>query len=66
MVNFFGGSIDYDDSDSTEVDYALSKPRKNNSPGYGKEWDDFQKAMSEIKPLTTEDLDNARRYAAYK
>lgn len=66
LVSFFGGSIDYNDCDSKDVDYRAKKPRRRNNPTVGKPWDDFQKAMFNIKPLTEKDLEKAEKYAAYK
>lgn len=66
LVEFFGGYIDYDDSDRSEKDYALSSPRTTNSPDDGAEWDVFQQAISDLRPLTLAEIKNAQQYAAYK
>ena len=64
LVSFFGGSADYNDSDSVDVNIRVS-PRKPIAPTNGKAWDDFQKALDELKPLTEKEIAAAERYAAY-
>lgn len=66
LVKAFGGNVDYNDSDSVDVDYTAKKPRKSNSPIGGKPWGDFQKDMYTIKPLTKADLAKFAKYAGYK
>lgn len=65
LIDFFGGELDYNDSDSIDIDYKVpAKP--NIAPEKGKDWYDFQEALYNIKPLTIYDLIDANQYAAYK
>lgn len=66
LVDFFGGSLDYQDCDSVSVNYRKPCPRKRNDPSDGKPWHAFQAALYSLKPLTTADLDKAKKWAAYK
>ncbi len=67
LVDFFGGSIDYQDCDDVAVDY--DKPgnsRDLNSPEDGDEYWDFYKRLAAIKPITQEELRHYDKLAAYK
>jgi hypothetical protein len=52
LIKFFGGYIDYTDSDNIEKDLEFEKPRNNNSPNDGDEWDKFQQELLDLKPLS--------------
>jgi hypothetical protein len=66
LVKFFGGKMDYNDCDEKRVDYRAKKPRRVNCPQDGKEWEDFQTEMLNLKPVTVADLKAAQKYAAYE
>lgn len=63
LVNFFGGSIDYNDCDDTIEDYAVEKPRPWNNPDNGPFWNNFQRELAEIDPVIPADFASV---AAYK
>lgn len=55
LINFFGGVIDDNDSDESEVDYERpARSDVENCPEDGKAWDDFQTRMIKVKPITFE------------
>lgn len=59
LVDFFGGKIDYDDSDDVDWDYeAPEKSNLENSPSDGDEWYDLQKRLLEVKPLIEAELES--------
>jgi hypothetical protein len=66
LCKFFGGRIDYNDCDSTDWDRVYRRPRKNNSPGDGEEWNDFQQAMFDLKPVSVKEMKEANAVAAYQ
>lgn len=66
LVDFFGGSLIYQDSEGDKPDYQKRRPRKTNGPEDGKPWEDFQRAKFSLKPLTEEELKAADKWAAYK
>lgn len=68
LVNFFGGSVDYQDCDTVDTDYQKEKPRKQNNPSDGKPWHDFQDALLALRPITKKELERAQKWAgaAYK
>lgn len=65
LVDFFGGWLDYDDCDEFDLDY-VKPPRDPIAPSDGVEWDDFQRAIVEVQPLTRADFEACVRWAAYK
>jgi len=67
LVDFFGGTIDYQDCDDVEVDYFVpANVRSVNSPSDNEEWDLFQQRKFEVKPITKEELLHYDNLAAYK
>jgi hypothetical protein len=67
LVDFFGGTIDYQDCDNVEVDYK--RPRKAsryNCPEDGDDYWNFYKRLSEVKPITEEEMQHFDKFAAYK
>jgi hypothetical protein len=51
LIKFFGGYIDYTDTDNIEKDLEFKKPRNNNSPSDGDEWDKFQQELMGLQSL---------------
>ena len=68
LIDFFGGKVDYQDCYESEVDYeGPAYPfRESNCPTDGELWDVFQKRILDLVPLTAEDLNAVRSFAAYK
>jgi hypothetical protein len=67
VVDFFGGELDYNDSDDSECDYSVpEKTVDENSPQDGEAWYNFQNRVLNIKPLTKEEWEAADKHAAYK
>jgi hypothetical protein len=65
-VDFFGGKVDYNDCDSKGIDYRKrERPNSENCPSDGKAWDDFQRRIAAVKPLTDKDFKRAARAAGY-
>lgn len=64
LVDFFGGQVDYNDSDGQMCDYS-----RRQQPGIhandGEEWDQLQEKIMAVKPLTGADLKAAAAVAAY-
>ncbi len=49
-MKFFGGEVDFNDCDSTDIDFAwptADSLMANN----GEEWEEHQRRMFEVKPL---------------
>jgi hypothetical protein len=65
MVEFFGGKVDYQDTDAVEVNYSAKKPRKVNNPSDDKAWDDFHNELWQLKPLTKAEIEKCRKLAGY-
>jgi hypothetical protein len=66
LVDFFGGSVDYNDCDEVKIDYEKPTRRVIDAED-GLPWQRFETAKFNVTPLTLEDLVAARRaYAAYK
>jgi hypothetical protein len=66
LVDFFGGSMDYQDCDAVEVDYESPKPREWNDPDDGESWQQFQIDMEAITPVTRDDILACAAHAAYE
>jgi hypothetical protein len=67
LVDFFGGKMDINDCDEIRVDYSVpKKPNNQNCPRSDRCWDDFQKRILSIKPITWEELEEFDLVAAYK
>jgi len=60
LIEFFGGHIDINDCDNKECNKRFKNPRKHNNPDDGKPYEDFEKAMRDIEPLTDKDLANIK------
>lgn len=71
LVQFFGGSVQFNDCDSAKGKNVYRSKRHcpvdkhGLTPHDGKEWNEYQKAMSEIKPLTIKDLEEVRHLTGY-
>lgn len=66
LVTFFGGTLDYQDCDDVAVDFKARKPRKSNSPENDKPWTDFHDAILALTPVTPDEIEEMRQFAAYK
>lgn len=64
LVKFFGGSVDFSDSDLSDCDFAWPEQpdiRANN----GKAWDAYHKRMLALKPITKADIEQYKSSAAH-
>jgi hypothetical protein len=67
LVKFFGGSIDFQDCDSIQIDYiAGEKSNDENCPTDGREWDNLQKRILAIEPITDTEIQECEKFAAYR
>lgn len=58
LVDFFGGKVDFNDSDRIEVDYEVAdKSDAHNHAEDGQDWADLQHRILHLQPLVT--LNNA-------
>lgn len=64
LVTFFGGSVDYNDCDDTEVDFKAPE-QKDIRACDGKGWDKFQRRMFAVKQLTKAQITACQKHAAY-
>lgn len=65
LVDFFGGTLVYQDCGTGRPNYRKPKPRKSNNPEDGKAWHKFQAAKYGVRPLTMADVVAADKWAAY-
>jgi len=66
LVNFFGGEIDYQDCDASELDYLQpAKTDVENCPEDGEEWQDLQDRLFALEPLTDDDIAEFDLISAY-
>jgi hypothetical protein len=67
LVDFFGGSMLYQDDSSHEVDY-FRPSRDNTTEGRLDESNfyEMQKRIESVKPLTVQNLHDASKFAPYK
>lgn len=65
LTTFFGGFVDANDCDTVKRDWEHKKPRLWNDPSDGKPWYALQEAITKVKPITVDDLNNFRKLAAY-
>lgn len=66
LVEFFGGYVDYKDTDNVKVDFKAAGKFKKNNPVEDAEWQAFQNAILKIKPLTKKDLNEAKKYSYWE
>lgn len=65
LVDFFGGELDYSDSDKSEVDYSAYHVYINN-PEDNAPWQKLQERMTLVTPISQAELEQADLIAAYK
>ncbi len=65
LVDFFGGSIDYNDCDSTDIDYQQRWKVCLCLADDNEEWDDLQERIMKIKPITGVEILEANKVASY-
>lgn len=65
VIMFFGGSVDYNDCDSTDVNFKVS-PRQPIAPSNGEAWNKFQRSLYTLQPLTEADIATVKHWAVYK
>lgn len=65
LAKFFGGHVDYNDSDSVDCNF---KKRANplNAASDGEAWRKLQNSKMAVKPLTEAAISKFERWAAYK
>ena len=72
LVNFFGGRVIFDDSGYEKGTNVYTSKRHcpvdkwGRIPSDGKPWDKYQAALAKLSPLSSNDLESAKKYAAYK
>lgn len=58
LVRMFGGHVDFNDSDSSDVDFQVPmKPDDEVSPSDGAAWYAFQETLLALKPLSRDDIE---------
>ena len=65
VARFFGGSVDFNDCDNSDVDFSFPRPRITNSPEDGRAWKDFQHRLLGVQPLTDKQTTPYQEFAAY-
>ena len=60
LINFFGGLIDYNDCD--DIAFNQSKDERSNIAHDGKDWKNFQKRLSEVEPVTMQNMLDVEKY----
>ncbi len=66
LISFFGGELDYNDCDNTDVDFQRrKKSRQVNAPEDGKPWYIFQERMLKAKAITEEEIQSMVKHAGY-
>ena len=66
LCKFFGGTIQYNDCDCTGVDLSFEGSVELEGSGDGKRWYALQQAKLDLPPLTMDNIEAARTFAAYK
>ena len=64
LVEFFGGSIDYNDSDESDCDFT-AKGLPFASADAGQSWDQLQEAIHSLRPLTYSEVVGYKKHATY-
>lgn len=65
LVKLFGGHMIANDCDN-DITHRATKPRPSNHPSNGEPWQELQRAISNLKPVTKSDMDKASKWASYK
>lgn len=65
LVKFFGGEVDFNDSDAKDVDFK-APTKKDIQACNGEGWEKFQRRMAAVQPLTKAQVAEYQKYAAYK
>jgi hypothetical protein len=64
LVQYFGGSVDYNDCDEEEANFR-SRGYKYAYANDGKAWEKKERYKNDIKALTRAEVKNCEKYAAY-
>lgn len=57
LVDFFGGSVDFNDCDDIDVDYSKEPGSTDvNAPTSGEHWENFQKRILEVPRIHKDEL----------
>lgn len=66
LVDFFGGIVDYIDTDDIDINYQqIRKSDKTNCPSIDPQWDGKDTAVTNIQPLTLAEIERFTNRAAY-
>jgi len=66
LADFFGGLVEYKDSNEG-IDYRVPfKPLDEVAPATGKPWDTFQRRIHNLPPVSEEEVAACARLAAYQ
>jgi hypothetical protein len=65
LVGFFGGWIDYNDSDSRAVNFRAPRHPQLHATN-GKRWQQFEQSMWDLRPLSKKDVAKVAKWAAYQ
>jgi len=65
LVLHFGGEVDFNDCDSSECDFTHPENPLNGATN-GSAWNQHQRSIFALAPLTKADLTEAAQYASYK
>jgi hypothetical protein len=66
IVDIFGGTVDYQDCDSKDVDYNRKSPAWLGKSNDDKAFHAKQLALWNIKPIAKDEIDACEKFAAYK
>lgn len=64
LVDFFGGEVDFCDSDDSDVDYEVER-RSDIHATDGEEWNHLNNRILAVEPITAEELYKYEEFAAY-
>lgn len=65
LVDFFGGTLDYQDCDDVSEDYRVPARTDINAED-GEPWEQLQRRKFALQPLTAEDIAACAEFAAYQ
>lgn len=66
LVDFFGGKVEYHDTDDRSYYAAPANHRVMNSPDYGVAWSAFIRRIHDVRPLTVDEVMGFNNVAAYE